>query len=144
MKFKISQCKKSEYPFIADIEKNLFDSPLSINDLETMNSQKSFKTWKIHGDYLIGYICYFHVKDEVEIIKLGIMKSHQGKNYGSYLIQKIKSLPIKKIFIEVSCFNKIAINFYIKNGFKKIGIRKNYYILKNNSRTDALRLSCEP
>ena len=79
-----------------------------------------------------------------EIIKLGIMKSHQGKNYGSYLIQKIKSLPIKKIFIEVSCLNKIAINFYIKNGFKKIGIRKNYYILKNNSRTDALRLSCEP
>ena len=144
MKFKISECKKSEYPFIVDIEKNLFDSPLSINDLETMNSQKSFKIWKIHGDYLIGYICYFHVKDEVEIIKLGIMKSHQGENYGSYLIQKIKSLPIKKIFIEVSCLNKIAINFYIKNGFKKIGIRKNYYILKNNSRTDALRLSCEP
>ena len=144
MKLKISQCKKSEYPFIADIEKNIFDSPLSINDLEIMNSQKSFKTWKIHGDYLIGYICYFHVKDEVEIIKLGIMKSHQGKNYGSYLIQKIKSLPIKKIFIEVSCLNKIAINFYFKNGFKKIGIRKNYYILKNNSRTDALRLSCEP
>lgn len=143
MKLKISQCKKSEYPFIADIEKNLFDSPLSINDLETMNSQKSFKTWKIHGDYLIGYICYFHVKDEVEIIKLGIMKSYQRKNYGSYLIQKITSLSIKKLFVEVSCLNKTAINFYIKNGFKKIGIRKNYYILKDNSRADALRLLCE-
>ena len=143
MKFKISECKKSEYPFIVDIEKNLFDSPLSINDLETMNSQKSFKTWKIHGDYLIGYICYFHVKDEVEIIKLGIMKSHQRKNYGSHLIQKITSLSIKKLFVEVSCLNKTAINFYIKNGFKKIGIRKNYYILKDNSRADALRLLCE-
>lgn len=143
MNLKISKCKKNEYPYIAEIEKNLFDSPLSINDLDAMNSQKAFKTWKICEDYLIGYICFFHVKDEVEIIKLGIMKSHQGKNYGSHLIQKITSLSIKKLFVEVSCLNKTAINFYIKNGFKKIGIRKNYYILKDNSRADALRLLCE-
>ena len=143
MNLKISKCKKNEYPYIAEIEKNLFDSPLSINDLDAMNSQKAFKTWKICGDNLIGYICFFHVKDEVEIIKLGIMKSHQGKKYGSHLIQKITSLSIKKLFVEVSCLNKTAINFYIKNGFKKIGIRKNYYILKDNSRADALRLLCE-
>jgi len=143
MKLKISKCKKYEYRFIAEIEKTLFDSPLSTNDLDAMNSQKAFKTWKICGDYLIGYICFFHVKDEVEIIKLGIMKSHQGKNYGSHLIQKIIGLSIKKLFVEVSCLNKTAINFYIKNGFKKIGIRKNYYILKDKSRADALRLLCE-
>jgi len=143
MNLKISKCKKNEYPYIAEIEKNLFDSPLSINDLDAMNSQKAFKTWKIYEDYLIGYICFFHVKDEVEIIKLGIMKSHQGKNYGSHLIQKIIRLSIKKLFVEVSCLNKTAINFYIKNGFKKVGIRKNYYILKDKSRADAFRLLCE-
>ena len=143
MKLKISKCKKNEYPYIAEIEKNLFDSPLSIYDLDAMNSQKAFKTWKICGDNLIGYICFFHVKDEVEIIKLGITKSYQRRNYGSHLIQKITSLSIKKLFAEVSCLNKTAINFYIKNGFKKIGVRKNYYILKDNSRADALRLLCE-
>ena len=37
MKLKISKCKKNEYPYIAEIEKNLFDSPLSINDLDAMS-----------------------------------------------------------------------------------------------------------
>ena len=64
-------------------------------------------------------------------------------NYGSLIIYKIKRLSdIRKIFLEVSVGNTQAINFYLKNGFKKIGIRKGYY-KGNNQRTDALRLLFE-
>ena len=143
MNFKISPCNKQEYYLIANLEKSLFDSPFSIKDLENMSLQEAFKIWKIYGDNLIGYVCFFQVKNEVEIIKIGIMKSNQGKNYGTYLITKIKNLSIKKIFLEVSSLNKTAIKFYEKNGFKIIGLRKNYYTLKDNSKVNAIRLICE-
>ena len=143
MNFKISPCKKQEYYLIANLEKSLFDSPFSIKDLENMSLQEAFKIWKIYGDRLVGYICFFQVKNEVEIIKLGIMKSYQGKNYGTYLITKIKKLSIRKIFLEVSSLNKIAIKFYEKNGFKIIGVRKNYYTLRDNSKVNAIRLLYE-
>ena len=143
MNFKVSPCNKQEYYLIANLEKSLFDSPFSIKDLENMSLQEAFKIWKIYGDSLIGYVCFFQVKNEVEIIKIGIMKSHQGKNYGTHLITKIKNLSIKKIFLEVSSLNKTAIKFYEKNGFKIIGVRKNYYTLKDNSKVNAIRLLCE-
>ena len=143
MNFKISPCNKQEYYLIANLEKSLFDSPFSIKDLENMSLQEDFKIWKIYGNNLIGYVCFFQVKNEVEIVKIGIMKSHQGKNYGTHLITKIKNLSIKKIFLEVSSLNKTAIKFYEKNGFKIIGVRKNYYTLKDNSKVNAIRLICE-
>jgi len=143
MNFKISPCKKQEYYLIANLEKSLFDSPFSIKDLENMSLQEAFKIWKIYGDRLVGYVCFFQVKNEVEIIKIGIMKSYQGKNYGTYLITKIKKLSIRKIFLEVSSLNKIAIKFYEKNGFKIIGVRKNYYTLRDNSKVNAIRLLYE-
>ena len=143
MNFKISPCDKQEYYIIANLEKSLFDNPFSIKDLENMSLQEAFKIWKIYRDRLVGYVCFFQVKNEVEIIKIGIMKSHQGKNYGTHLITKIKNLSIKKIFLEVSSLNKTAIKFYEKNGFKIIGVRKNYYTLKDNSKVNAIRLLCE-
>lgn len=143
MNFKISPCNKQEYYLIANLEKSLFDSPFSIKDLENMSIQEAFKIWKIYGDRLVGYVCFFQVKNEVEIIKIGVMKSYQGKNYGTHLITKIKKLSIRKIFLEVSSLNKIAIKFYEKNGFKIIGVRKNYYTLKDNSKVNAIRLLCE-
>lgn len=143
MNFKISPCNKQEYYLIANLEKSLFDSPFSIKDLENMSIQEAFKIWKIYGDRLLGYVCFFQVKNEVEIIKIGVMKSYQGKNYGTHLITKIKKLSIRKIFLEVSSLNKTAIKFYEKNGFKIIGVRKNYYTLKDNSKVNAIRLLCE-
>jgi ribosomal protein S18 acetylase RimI-like enzyme len=56
------------------------------------------------------------------------------------LIDEVKKLDVKKIFLEVSVQNKEAINFYLKNGFQKIGIRKGYYANNKSYRTDALRL----
>jgi len=143
MNFKISSCNKEDYYLIANLEKSLFDSPFSLKDLENMSLQEAFKIWKIYGDSLFGYVCFFQVNNEVEIIKIGIMKSHQGKNYGTHLITKIKKLSIRKIFLEVSSLNKTAIKFYEKNGFKIIGVRQNYYTLKDNSKVDAIRLLYE-
>ena len=136
----ISTPTQSDYNTLIQIEKSIFQDYASKNQLKILEKQTSHVIWKIEEKKIIGFVSFFHVKDEIEIIKICIIKSHQRQNYGSILIDKIKKLKIKKIFLEVSVENINAINFYLKNGFQKIGIRKRYYGNNKNSRIDALRL----
>ena len=135
----ISLCKKTDYKTLIQIEKSIFKHPISVNELKSFEMNQSHVIWKIEKIKIIGFVCFFHVRDEIEIIKICIVKSHQRKNYGSILINEIKKLNIKKIFLEVSIENVNAINFYLKNGFQKIGVRKGYYANDKSPRIDALR-----
>ena len=135
----ISLCKKSDYKTLIQIEKSIFKHPISINELKSFEMNESHVIWKIEKIKIIGFVCFFHVRDEIEIIRICIIKSHQRKNYGSILINEIKKLNIKKIFLEVSIENVNAINFYLKNGFKKVGVRKGYYADDKSYRIDAVR-----
>ena len=139
----IKQVKKGDLLKLIEINKDIFDNSASINDFENYFKEDTIKIWKISTQKIIGFVIFYHVRDEIEIIHIGIMKSWQRKNYGSLIVNKIKKLKnIRKIFLEVSVKNTQAINFYLKNGFKKIGIRKAYYKV-NKERIDALRLLFE-
>ena len=139
----IKQVKKGDLLKLIEIEKDIFDYPTSIKDFENYFKEDTIKIWKISTQKIIGFVIFYHVRDEIEIIQIGIMKLCQRKNYGSLIVNKIKKLKdIRKIFLEVSVENTQAINFYLKNGFKKIGIRKAYYKV-NKQKIDALRLLFE-
>ena len=138
---KINPIKKSDYFKILQIEQNLFKNTMIKKELNNFFSQSSFRIWKIEEDKITGYMSFYQVMDEVEIIKIGIIKSYQRNGYGSFLIKELKKLNMKKIFLEVSTENVKAINFYLKNGFKEIGLRKRYYTSKSGIKVDALRLS---
>ena len=139
----IEPVKKDDLLKLIEIEKDVFDYSASIEDFINYFNEDTIKIWKVLDQIVVGFIVFYRVKDEIEIIKIGIMKSCQRKNYGSLIINKIKKLNnIRKIFLEVSIENTQAINFYLKNGFKKIGIRKAYYKV-NEQRIDALRLLFE-
>ena len=139
----IKQVKKGDLLKLIEIDKYIFDYPGSLKDFENYFKEDTIKIWKISTQKIIGFVIFYHVRDEIEIIQIGIMKSCQRKNYGSLIVNKIKKLKdIRKIFLEVSVENTQAINFYLKNLFKKIGIRKAYYKV-NKKRIDALRLLFE-
>ena len=139
----IKLVKKDDLLNLIKINKDVFDYSASIEDFENYFNEDTIKIWKILTQKIIGFVIFYHVKDEIEIIQIGIMKACQRKNYGSSIINKIKKLnDIRKIFLEVSVENTQAINFYLKNGFKKIGIRKAYY-KRNKKKVDALRLLFE-
>ena len=139
----IKPVKKDDLLKLIEIDKDVFDYFTSIEDFKNYFNQDTIKIWRISDPKIIGYVIFYHVRDEIEIIKIGIMKSYQRKNYGSLVVNKIKNFKdIRKIFLEVSVENIQAINFYLKNGFKKIGIRKAYYKV-NKKRIDAIRLLFE-
>ena len=139
----IKAVKKSDLLKLIDIEKDIFYYSETREEFENYLNEDTIKIWKISTQKIIGFVIFYHLKDEIEIIQIGIKKACQRKNYGSSIINKIKKLNnIRKIFLEVSVENTKAINFYLKNGFKKIGIRKAYY-KRNKKKVDALRLLFE-
>ena len=90
---------------------------------------------------LIGYIIFHISEDFTDIYKIYIRESDKRKGYATMLLNKVidfsKRYNSKKIMIEVRSQNSSAINFYLKNDFEKISIRKGYY---SNPQDDALIL----
>ena len=138
--YQISDVNENDYKEILQIEKQLFEYPWNIKDLSKFAELEYFRIWKIELNEIIGYVLFFDIKNEIEIIKIGITKDHQRKNCGSFFINEMKKKGTQNIFLEVSSANMEAINFYYKNGFKKTGIRKSYYQVKDETRIDALTL----
>ena len=139
----IASARKNEYFKLMKIEESIFGKQIYTDKLHNYLNEGPIKIWKLSTTQIIGFVIFYQVKDEIEIIQICVIKSYQRKNYGSSIINKIKNINgIRKIFLEVSVENTQAINFYFKNGFKKVGIRKAYY-KENKQRIDALRLLFE-
>ena len=85
---------------------------------------------------IIGFLMAMPALDTADILNISINKDYQTKGYGKkllhYLIKELKDRMIDKLILEVRVSNQAAISFYLKQGFKKISIRKNYYM--NNSK----------
>ena len=74
-------------------------------------------------------IIYFLLEPEIDIIFIAVYPYNNG--YGnkllSYLFNEAKNNNVNSIKLDLHEKNIIAKNFYIKNGFKEIAIRKKYY-----------------
>ena len=69
--------------------------------------------------------------DRIEIEYIYTNLDYRNQNIASKLLNYLIELGVdnncSNITLEVRCSNVNAINFYEKNGFKKVSIRKNYY-----------------
>lgn len=71
---------------------------------------------------------------ELLIIYISVKKRELG--YATKLHNDIQLTlqkhQLNKIYLEVAANNTAAINFYLKNGYEKLGVRKKYYFINNN------------
>ena len=69
--------------------------------------------------------------DTADILNIGIDPDFKRKGYGTgllnHLIEELKKRNIVEILLEVRAGNKSAIQFYKRQGFEEISVRKNYY-----------------
>ena len=74
----------------------------------------------IDNNNIIGYIVYNTIQEErrLHIMSIGILEEHQRKNYGSKVIDHLKTIENHRISLYVQVNNTKAINFYQKNNFK--------------------------
>ena len=142
----ISMCKISEVTVndldkINDLENQLNLNVTKLNFFDQIILNKNFKFVKlISKRQIIGFLQFSWNKSDCDIISVGIIKKFQKRNYGKKLVEYLKSLNFKNIYVEVSVNNKNAIMFYQKLNFFKIGLRKNYYKRQDS---DAILLKLE-
>ena len=117
---------------VSEIEKECFSSPWSLVNLlsETENPTAVFLVAIENGEAL-GYIGANNILGEVFITNLAVKKAFRRNNIGSRLlsslIEECKNQGADYITLEVRESNIPAISLYEKTGFRKVGVRKNFY-----------------
>ena len=111
---------------IFNLEKEIFkSSAFSKSYLNTLiKGDDSFIYVYLIDDKVCGYLMILDSIDVYEILAIAAVEEYRNKGIAQELLDKIKT---KDIFLEVRESNQTAINFYKKNKFKEISIRKNYY-----------------
>jgi len=142
----ISMCKISDVT-VENLSKiNKLENQLNLNRTKLIffnriSLNKNFKFIKLTSEKkIIGILQFSWNKSDCDIISIGIIKKFQKMNYGKKLVEYLKSLNFKNIYVEVSANNTNAIMFYKRLNFLKIGLRKNYY---NKQKSDAILLKLE-
>lgn len=93
---------------------------------------------------LVGFAILSIAVDEAEILNIAIAKGCQRQGLGRRLLQHLIEIAqqqgVRKVFLEVRTSNIPALKLYLQQGFKEIGIRKDYYA-NLMGREDAIILS---
>ena len=140
-----------EIPSVLSIEEQNSDDPWSQPQFTTSieNSNNLCYCLSFNGR-TIGYLISMLAVDTADILNIGIDPDFQRQGYGrgllNHLIEELRKRNIGEILLEVRVGNKSAIQFYKRQGFKEISVRKNYYTKnsKNQSqREDGIIMSIQ-
>ena len=121
-----------EIPSVLSIEEQNSDYPWSQHQFTTsIENSKNLCYCLSQNDKTIGYLIAMLTVDTADILNIGIDPNFKRQGYGTallnHLIEELRKRHIGEILLEVRVRNKSAIQFYKKQGFKKISVRKNYY-----------------
>lgn len=116
---------------IVDLEEKIFGETLGYEMINHELTNPLVWFLVIEENEIIGYIGGYFYDGAGEIINFLIDDIYQHQGYGTKLfnslVEKAKTNNIKQITLEVKRSNTKGINFYRKNNFKEISVRKHYY-----------------
>lgn len=111
--------------------KYLYD--LVESEFNVKYSDNVYTNWLVYIDNnkIIGFLNYDSIYDKAEIEYIYVDPLYRKSGIATKLFNKmledLDKKNINSITLEVRSDNTSAINFYEKNGFKSVSIRKNYY-----------------
>ncbi len=129
---KVERAEKSDIKELARLEKSYIPCPWSEDQLLEALGDDRYSLFVVRfGGRAVCYggVCF--ALDEAEICNVVTDEKFRGAGYASSVIDAISDecikRGVKKIFLEVAENNAPAKNLYLKKGFEKISVRKNYY-----------------
>ena len=127
-----------------DIERESNPFPWTVRNFKDCIEKGYYSLVLKEGMKVIGFAILSVSTEESHLLNIGLTASKRGQGLGKELLEKIimaaEVMGSKKIFLEVRISNVIAIDLYKTSGFKEIGLRKNYYRIKEG-REDAILMS---
>ncbi|HEX7055227.1 MAG TPA: ribosomal protein S18-alanine N-acetyltransferase [Burkholderiales bacterium] len=129
---------------VVAIEQAIYAHPWSRgNFADSLRAGYDCRTWRMQGE-LIGYFVLASGAGEAHLLNLSVAAAHQRRGHGAALLREAtrlaRSRGAQAIFLEVRPSNQAGQRLYTRFGFRKVGLRRDYYPA-GAGREDALVLS---
>lgn len=114
---------------IIDLEMKYLGETIGSDMLISESTNPSIKFLVLEKNHVvIGYIGCYYFEGDCEVLNFVIDECFQRMGYGQMLFNElIKQTNASHVTLEVRYNNIKGQNFYLKNGFQAISVRKNYY-----------------
>lgn len=130
--FTIRAATPTDLDALIHIEEEVFMDSWSRDSLSSLfDGERNVVLVAHQNDIVVGYITGWHVHDEAEIARLGVL--HEARKQGiasalmAALIKDFGGLKVQKLSLEVRVSNKPGFAIYHKFGFAVRGRRPRYY-----------------
>ncbi len=117
---------------VARLEEQCFSVPWSAEQYRSAFAQRAFLAAgrREHGE-LVAYLTAYHTPDTLEILNLAVRPDRRRRGHARSLLstalQAACKTGIVQAVLEVRRTNAPAVALYESLGFRRIGIRRNYY-----------------
>ena len=134
MDFTVIPMDSSHVDAVCELEKSAFSSPWSRDDIE-YQLDKAGSHFLVAVDTetetVAGYIGVQEISGEAYITNIAVFKEFRRLGAASLLLKTASDDAFARgcefITLEVRESNHLAIELYLKSGFERMGIRKNFY-----------------
>ena len=131
---------------VMEIECQSNPTPWSKHTFEKILELRSISFVAIKDSTLIGFCIANKVLDECHLQNISVIEGMRRQGIGEFmlavLLKRMKLSDLSTALLEVRRSNKAAQDFYRKNSFTELSVRKNYYQTKNG-REDAIIMRLE-
>ena len=139
--FRILPATRSDVDAIFAIAEVCFPLPWPRDELEKelTRSYATLRVLRPTGAGIAGFLDFWHVQGEVQIMNVGVLPGLRGRGYANALLedalQQATQAGATFAVLEVRPSNAPAIRLYERHGFERIGLRPRYY---SDNQEDAL------
>jgi ribosomal-protein-alanine N-acetyltransferase len=120
---------------VMEIERRSFPAPWSrglfLHELKVPFSTTILARADEDPHLLLGYVCWWLVGDEIQILNVAVDPAQRQQGAGRTLValvmQEAAEKPVRTVTLEVRRDNAAAIALYRSFGFAETGARRHYY-----------------
>jgi ribosomal-protein-alanine N-acetyltransferase len=118
---------------VCEIENEAFTHPWTYDDFLNELNSNPYANYVVleENQQIIAYVGIWIIYEKAQITTIAVNSKYRGMKYSKVLMDYVDQLCVKSnvelVSLEVRISNKKAINLYEGFGFKKSGIRKDYY-----------------
>ncbi|MGA2549802.1 MAG: ribosomal protein S18-alanine N-acetyltransferase [Burkholderiaceae bacterium] len=131
---------------IAAIETALYSFPWTAGNFRD-SLAAGYSSWVLREDGgeqgegpIVGYFLMMAALDEAHLLNISVALAHQGRGFGLALLNKATETArehrARSMILEVRPSNLRALQIYERYGFRRIGLRRGYYPISTQNRTD--------
>lgn len=96
-------------------------------------------------DEVLGYFVAMKGVDEVHLLNITVAVEHQGQGLARLMLDALalwtRGQGLDWLWLEVRVSNAPAIRVYERHGFRRVGLRKDYYPARHGDRESAIVMS---